>query len=204
MKMNEFIVNCPGCGFSFSADESHAGLGTTCANCSREFVIQEPTNSRKAQTFSGQQRPDQVVVTSSNIDAPYEPLGMVCVTLGTRGEMKSTFESLKTITAHKMAAAKSKGQVSESRSLGQLISGVGVDSDGDLAFSGQYSGASFQSSDMEIAFHIAIHQLQLRARYMGANAIIGFRYDIDFDSNANVLNFIATAYGTAVRITLAP
>jgi len=53
---------------------------------------------------------------------------------------------------------------------------------------------------MEVAFHITVNQLQLRASYLNANAIIGFRYDIEFDSNANVLNFMATGYGTAVMI----
>jgi uncharacterized protein YbjQ (UPF0145 family) len=52
---------------------------------------------------------------------------------------------------------------------------------------------------MEKAFHIAVNQLQLRASYIQANAIVGFRHDIDFDSNAGVLNFVVNTYGTAVR-----
>ncbi|HMP84229.1 MAG TPA: heavy metal-binding domain-containing protein, partial [Verrucomicrobiota bacterium] len=81
------------------------------------------------------------------------------------------------------------------------LGGVGLDSGGDISLAGQYAGATFSSSDLEIAFHIAVNQLQLRASYLNANAVIAFRYDIDFDSHANVLNFMATAFGTAVRLT---
>ena len=40
----------------------------------------------------------------------------------------------------------------------------------------------------------------MRASYLGANAIVGFRQNIELDSNANVINFFANAYGTAVKI----
>lgn len=123
---------------------------------------------------------------------------MVCFTVGTRGEMRTTFEALKVGIAYKLG--KTSGQVSQAKGVGQLIGGVGFDSDGNVALTGQYAGASFNSSDLEIAFHIAVNQLQLRASYINANAVVAFRYDIDFDSNANVLNFMATAFGTAVRL----
>lgn len=197
--MNEFLVQCPKCGFSFSADDSHIGLTTACANCSNEFVVQAIDN-QASQQFAGRLRPDQIQVTSGEIQKPYEIVGMVCFTVGTRGELRNLFEQLKSVASYKLADAKSKGQVSQSKSVGQFIGGVGIDSAGDLSFSGQYAGASFNSSDMEIAFHITVNQLQLRASYLSANAIIGFRYDIEFDSNANVLNFMATGYGTAVLI----
>ncbi|MBW8863880.1 MAG: hypothetical protein JF609_02960 [Verrucomicrobia bacterium] len=160
----------------------------------------EASENPDSTQHAGRLRPDQIQVTTGEIQRKYEIVGMVCFTTGTRGQLRNQFESLKTVTAHKLADAKSKGQVSESRSVGQVIHGVGIDSSGDLSLTGQYSGASFRSSDMEIAFHMTVNQLQLRASFLNANAIIGFRYDIDFDSNANVLNFMATGYGTAVRI----
>jgi uncharacterized protein YbjQ (UPF0145 family) len=38
------------------------------------------------------------------------------------------------------------------------------------------------------------------ASYLGANAIVGFRHNIELDSNWNVINFFANVYGTAVKI----
>jgi hypothetical protein len=198
--MAEFLTNCPTCGFSFSADESHAGLTTSCASCSREFVIQLSDKS-SSENFSTLTRPDQIQVTSSDLHAPYEIIGMVCITLGTRGEMKNIFESLKAGMANKLSSAKSEGQLSREGNVGQYTGGVGIDSAGDIAFSGQYAGSTFNSRDLDLAFHVAVNQLQLRASYLDANAIIGFRYNIDFDSNASVLNFMATAFGTAVRLS---
>ena len=69
-----------------------------------------------------------------------------------------------------------------------------------LALQCNSSGASFRSNDMETAFHILVGELQMRASYLGANAIIGFRQNIELDSNANVINFFANAYGTAVKV----
>jgi uncharacterized protein YbjQ (UPF0145 family) len=196
--MSEFTAQCPSCGFSFSTDESSVGITTTCASCSKDFVVQvgEETTS---QNRSSHTRPDQIIVTSGDLRDSYEVVGMVCFTVGTRGEMRNAFESLKAGMSHKLA--KSRGQISQAKSVGQFIGGVGFDSAGDIALTGQYAGASFNSSDLEIAFHIAVNQLQLRASYLDANAVIAFRYDIDFDSNANVINFMATAFGTAVRLT---
>ena len=196
--MPEFTTECPNCGFSFSVDESCVGITTTCANCSKDFEVQLGTETGGPSRDS-QIRPDQMLVTSEDLRVPYEVVGMVCFTLGTRGEMRNAFESLKGGMAYKLG--KSKGQVSQAKSVGQFVGGVGLDSSGDIGLSGQFAGATFNSSDLEIAFHIAVNQLQLRASYLNANAIIGFRYDIDFDSNANVLNFMATAFGTAVRLS---
>jgi uncharacterized protein YbjQ (UPF0145 family) len=75
-----------------------------------------------------------------------------------------------------------------------------LDGAGDIGLAMQYAGASFRSNDMEVAFHILIGELQMRASYLGANAIIGFRQNIELDSNANIINFFANAYGTAVKI----
>jgi hypothetical protein len=195
--MNEFLAQCPSCDFSFSTDESSVGIATTCASCSKEFQIEKPVfvESQSNQTTT-HPRPDQILVTSGDLTLPYQLKGMVCFTTGTHGGLKDSFENLKGMVGHRLG----KGQISESRGMGQALGGLGIDSEGDLSASVLYAGATFRSSDMEIAFHIAVNQLQLRASYLQADAIIGFRYDVDFDSNANVLNFMATAYGTAVRL----
>lgn len=196
--MNSHLtVQCPACGFTFDADESHIGLSTNCANCSSEFIIKQSEDpSGRESSSSLKRRPDKILVTSANISDPYEVVGMVCFATGTRGEMKNVFESQKNTLKHKIGS----GQLSGSNDVGQMVGGLGFDSTGNITLMAQYAGASFQSSDMEIAFHITVNQLQLRASYLKADAVVGFRYDIDFDSNANVVNFMASGYGTAVRL----
>ena len=195
--MQELKSQCPFCGFSFLTEESSAGIVTTCANCSKDFKI-EVTNGPVREINSNAIRPDQINVTSGDLRSPYEVVGMTCFTIGTRGQMKVGFESLKTDMAFKIE--KSKNQFSKSYGAGQFIGGIGLDSGGDVSLAGLYASATFDSKDLEIAFHIAVNQLQLRASYINANAIIAFRYDVDFDSNAGILNFVATAYGTAVQL----
>jgi hypothetical protein len=195
--MNEFLARCPSCGFSFSTDESSVGISTTCASCFNEFRIEKSVlDESQSDPNTIRPRPDQILVTSGDLTLPYQIKGMVCFTTGTRGGLKDGFENLKRMVGHRLGT----GQISESRGMGQALGGLGIDSEGDLSASINFAGATFRSSDMEIAFHIAVNQLQVRASYLQADAVIGFRYDVDFDSNASVLNFMATAYGTAVRL----
>ena len=177
------------------ADESEGGMAMTCSRCSSDITVPQTTTSH---------RPDSIPVTSGGLNIDYEVIGMVSFTVGTRGGMRAEYERLKALNTQRLASLQKKGQLTQSRSVGQFVGGVSLDSEGDIGLSGQYAGASFASDDIDMAFQIAVGQLQMRASYLGANAVIGFRYDIDFDSNANVVNFFATAYGTAVRITVPP
>ena len=206
--MSEFSFNCPKCNATLKADAGESGALATCPECENDFVVPS-SQSTEDQTFPESStfddepigRPDRIPVSSADTKDPCKVVGMLCFTVGTRGAMAAEFHRHKTTLKHQLEQKRRKGQVSTSTSVGQYISQVGVNSDGDLDLGGQYAGASFRSDDLEIAFQIAVHELQLRASYLGANAIIGFRYDLDFDSNANVLNFMATAYGTAVKIS---
>ena len=115
--------------------------------------------------------------------------------------MASEFNRLKDVYLHQLATIKQKGQLSSNiKGVGQTIGGIGLDGAGDIGLAIQYAGASFKSNDMEIAFHILVSELKMRASYLGANAIIGFRQNIELDSNANIINFFANAYGTAVKV----
>ena len=116
-RMPEFIAQCPTCGFSFSTDESSAGVTTTCASCSKDFIPQQ-SSEPIPQNRAHHSRPDQILVTSGDLHVPYEIVGMVCFTVGTRGEMRSTFETLKTGIAYKLG--KLKGQVSQAKGVGQF------------------------------------------------------------------------------------
>jgi hypothetical protein len=69
-----------------------------------------------------------------------------------------------------------------------------------VGVAGRFAGAAFRSDDIEIVFAIAVFKIRYRAYSLGANALVGFRWDVDFDSNLSVLNFFGTAYGTDVQI----
>ena len=178
-----------------TADETETGMVTICPECSSDFEIP---------SASATSRPDKILVTSGDLKLPYEIRNVVFFSLGTRGGMADEFKRLKEVNLHRLATIKQRGQISSTdKGVGQIIGGIGLNAEGDIGLAAQFSGASFNSKDIELAFHIAVGELQLRASYLGANAIIGFRYDVDFDSNANVINFFVSAYGTAVKITAA-
>jgi hypothetical protein len=175
-----------------TADQSESGMITYCPNCSAEITVPDS---------AAVSRPDRILVTSGDIKKPYEILGVVFFSLGTRGGMASEFNRLKEVYFLRLSEMKQKGQVSSaSNGVGQTIGGLGVDGDGDVGLSINYSGASFRSNDIETAFHILVGELQLRSSFLGANAIVGFRHNLELDSNANVINFFANGYGTAVKL----
>ena len=189
--MSAFRFNCPSCGTTMTADETESGMITICSNCSGELEVPK---------VSVGIRPDKMPVTSGDLKAKYKILGTVFFSIGTRGGMGAEFNRLKDVYLHQLSVSKHKGQLSSASSgVGQTIGGIGLDGAGDIGLAMQYSGSSFRSNDMEIAFHILVGELQMRASYLGANAIVGFRQNIELDSNANVINFFANAYGTAVK-----
>ena len=174
-----------------TADESELGMITNCPDCAAEITIAKPDENS---------RPDRILVTSGDLKTEYEVKGTVFFSVGTRGGLASEFNRLREVHAPRLAIAKKRGQISKSVGVGQVIGGIGVDSQGDIDLEINYSGASFKSNDLDIAFQIVVGELQLRASFLAANAVIGFRYNIELDSNGNVVNFFANGYGTAVRI----
>ncbi|MEI6656359.1 MAG: hypothetical protein WCP45_16475 [Verrucomicrobiota bacterium] len=195
--MSEINLTCPVCNSPVSADESETGTMITCLNCSSELLVPD---GEGPVAFTAHVRPDEIPITSGSILAPHKILGMVCYSLGTRGGMKNDFENKKQTYSHRLASSRQKGQLSKGSGVGQFIGGASIDGDGDVGLSGQFAGASFRSDDIEIAFSIAVGELKLRASYLGGNALIGFRWDVDFDSHANVVNFFGTAYATAIQL----
>lgn len=198
--MDALSLFCPQCGTTFAVNENDASSVICCPGCSTELSVKpDGVGGFIADYFSGKanRRPESILVSSGSLSQSHEILGMVCITIGTRGEMASQFQHLKEVLADRIGAYK-KG-ISMASNLGQTLGGIGLGSSGNIEISSQYAGASFASNDPEIAFHIAVNQIQLRASYLGSDAVIGFRYNIDLDSNHGVLNFIAHAYGTAVR-----
>jgi uncharacterized protein YbjQ (UPF0145 family)/DNA-directed RNA polymerase subunit RPC12/RpoP len=192
---------CPNCSADISAEEEEAGLIVECLACNSRLRVPADDQPRGASVVdAGRARPDKIPVSTTSAYGPFEIVAPISYAIGSRGGMKEEFELLKSRQSHVLSQAKRLGQLSREAGLGQTIGSVGVSGEGDLGLGVRYSGASFLSTDLEIAFMIAVSQIQFRASYLGANAVFGFRWDIDVDSNANAVNFLGTAYGTAVII----
>ncbi len=183
------------------AEDEEVGFAVECLGCGAQLIVPDDSASSGAVVSEGGRiRPNQIPVTSSNIEGACQIIAPVNFVIGSRGGMKEEFELLKSRQRHVIEEAKRLGQLSKSHGLGQSITSFGMAADGGMSMGVHHAGSSFVSSDLEIAFMIAVSQIQLRASYLGANAVVGFRWDIDVDSNSNVLNFLGTAYGTAVLI----
>jgi uncharacterized protein YbjQ (UPF0145 family) len=190
---------CPSCSADIVAEEEESGLIIECLVCNTRLRVPADEQAPEASVLHlGRVRPDKIPVSTTSAYGPFEIVAPISFVIGSRGGMKEEFELLKSRQSHVLSQAKRLGQFSREAGLGQTISSVGVSGDGDLSLGVRHSGASFLSTDLEIAFMIAVSQMQFRASYLGANAVFGFRWDIDVDSNANVINFLGTAYGTAV------
>jgi uncharacterized protein YbjQ (UPF0145 family) len=192
---------CPSCLSMIPAEDEEVGLSVECLGCGARIIVPDGSSSSGPLISEvGRIRPDQIPVTSSDIDGTCRILAPVNFVIGSRGGMRDEFESLKSRQRHVIEEARRLGQLSTSHGLGQSIVALGVAADGEMSMGVHHAGSSFVSSDLELAFMIAVSQIQLRASYLGANAVVGFRWDVDVDSNSNVLNFLGTAYGTAVLV----
>lgn len=194
-------LTCPGCGASILAEEEEMGTVISCPGCESELTVPTADGSTPDGALSaGRTRPDQIAVSSADAPAGSQTIRPIAFNIGTRGGMAAEFDNLKSTLGHKLSEMKRLGQISKSAGLGQTLGMASASLDGDLGVGLQHSSATFRSDDLEVAFQIAIFQLQLRASYLGANAVYGFRWDLDFDSHSNVINFLGTAYGTAVTV----
>lgn len=191
---------CPSCGAEIFAEDEEAGYTVDCLGCGSQLRV--PANNSDPSTIAklGRVRPDQIPVSTTDITGPHQIISPISFVVGSRGEMGEEFELLKSHQSYVISQAKRLGQLSRAAGLGQSITSVGLYDDGSISANVQHSGSSFVSTDLEIAFMIAVSQMQFRASCLGANAVYGFKWDVDVDSNAGVINFIGTAYGTAVII----
>lgn|SRR5262245_11231867 len=145
-----------------------ATTSRVCEHCGRNLI----TGARS------------VVVTTGEMQRPYEILGPVYVQLSNKGLFSSTFSKL--LAKHKgdIEAVKRQGQVAAVRP--------------DWGF--LYGEFSVGQSMFDQAFFVAVQELKARASLLGADAIISMRQDIDLDTTAFQF-FYLQMYGTAVKFT---
>lgn len=124
----------------------------------------------------------QIIVTTGDIDRPYDVLGPIYFQVSNKGILSSSLSNLKTYYANEIQRMKSQGTMSEARA--------------DWGF--LYGEYSVGQNDFEAAFFIATEELKKRAQRVGADAVICMRQDIDMDTNGFTF-FYLQMYGTAVK-----
>lgn len=124
----------------------------------------------------------KVIVTTGDINRPYEILGPVYFQVSNKGLFGSALSKLVAQYQSEIAHMRKQGTMSGDRT--------------DWGF--LYGEWSVGQSDFEKAFFIATEELKKRGEMVGADAIIGMRQDIDMDTNGFAF-FYLQMYGTAVK-----
>lgn len=124
----------------------------------------------------------KVIVTTGDIDRPYEILGPVYFQVSNKGIFGSALSKLVAQYQSEIARMKKQGTMSQDRADWGAL----------------YGEWSVGQSDFEKAFFIATEELKKRGEMVGADAIICMRQDIDMDTNGFAF-FYLQMYGTAVR-----
>jgi len=132
-------------------------------------------------TSHAAQRSD-VVVTTADIDRPYDVVGPVYFQVSNKGIFSSPLKKLTTQYQEEIARLRASGQASPMKM--------------DWGF--LYGEWSVGQNDFDTAFYIAVQELRQRALRLKADGIVGMRQDIDLDTT-NFSFFYLQIYGTAVR-----
>jgi hypothetical protein len=125
-----------------------------------------------------------ILVTTGDLKRDYEVIGPVYFQVSNKGIFSSSLSKLVKQYSADIADAKKQGQVAALRA--------------DWGF--LYGEWSVGQSDFEKAFFVAVQELKKRAGFLGADAVIAMRQDIDLDTTT-FQYFYLQMYGTAVRFT---
>lgn len=123
-----------------------------------------------------------VIVTTTDLKEDYEVIGPVFYQISNKGIVSSALSQKKQQYSKMLTNRYYDGQASDHKiDYGFLV--------------GEWSVGQ---NNFDSAFFIAVEELKLRAKRMGADAIVGMRQDIDIDTNG-FSYFYLQMYGTAVR-----
>lgn len=123
-----------------------------------------------------------IIVTTADIDRPYDVLGPVYFQVSNKGFFGSALDSYVKKYKASLEKIKANGGTPEGTDNWAFI----------------YGEWSVKQSNFEKAFYIATQELKNRASLLGADAIVGMRQDIDVDTN-EFSYFYLQMYGTAIR-----
>ncbi|HEV7449687.1 MAG TPA: heavy metal-binding domain-containing protein [Candidatus Paceibacterota bacterium] len=123
-----------------------------------------------------------IIVTTGDLQRPYEVVGPVYFSLTNKGIFSSQLSKLIKKHRDEIASLKKDAQLSKERA--------------DWGFLwGEFSAGQ---NDFDKAFFVAVQELKSRAQILKADAIIAMRQDIDMDTT-HFQYFYLQMYGTAVK-----
>jgi len=125
---------------------------------------------------------NDIIVTTVDLKKDYEVIGPVYFQVSNKGLFSSTLSKLVKKYSAEIANRKREGIMSGDRA--------------DWGF--LYGEWSVGQSDFEKAFFVAVEEMKVRAKMLGADAVIGMRQDVDLDTNG-FQYFYLQMYGTAVK-----
>ena len=125
---------------------------------------------------------NDIIVNTVDLKKDYEVIGPVYFQVSNKGLFSSTLSKLVKKYSAEIANRKREGIMSGDRA--------------DWGF--LYGEWSVGQSDFEKAFFVAVEEMKVRAKMLGADAVIGMRQDVDLDTNG-FQYFYLQMYGTAVK-----
>jgi hypothetical protein len=124
----------------------------------------------------------EILVTTNDLNGVYKIIGPVFFYLTNKGLFSSQFDKL---------SKQYKALIEDLKKGGNV-------SDNDIPWTNLIGDFMATQTDIDLAFVIAIEELKKRASNLGGNAIVGFKFDLDFNTkSAN--EFFVKVTGTAVR-----
>jgi uncharacterized protein YbjQ (UPF0145 family) len=125
---------------------------------------------------------NEIIVTTADLKQDYDVLGPVYFQVSNNGLFSSPIAKLVDEYKEEIEIMKSTGSFSaEKMDWGFL-----------------YGEWSVGQNNFDKAFYIAVQELKKRAAFLGADAIVGMRQDIDLDTT-DFQFFYLQMYGTAVK-----
>ncbi|TCL63374.1 putative heavy-metal-binding protein [Hydrogenispora ethanolica] len=125
---------------------------------------------------------NEIIVTTVDLKQEYEVIGPVYFQVSNKGLFSSALSKLIKEYKEEIEIMKSTGSFSvEKMDWGFL-----------------YGEWSVGQNNFDKAFYIAVQELKKRAAFLGADAIVGMRQDIDLDTT-DFQFFYLQMYGTAVK-----
>ena len=126
-----------------------------------------------------------IIVTTADIKQDYHVIGPVYFQVSNKGFWSTALDRYMKKHRKGLDIIKALSQTTKEVSVGWGF------------LYGEFSFA--MENNFDKAFFVSVMELQLRAKALGADAIVGMRQDIDLDTN-HFQYFYLQMYGTAVKI----
>ncbi len=127
----------------------------------------------------------EIIVTTNDLKCDYKIIGPVFFYLTNKGLFSSQFDKL---------SKNYKVLIEENKK-------IGIVSDNDIPWSNFIGEFVATQTDIDLAFVISVEELKIRTGTIGGDAIIGFKFEIDFN-HKSLNEFFVKVMGTAVKMSM--